>query len=163
MLSHCLGPLPHCIRQSRHLGRKLLSARLVHSVLDFLLVPFPPDPAPGQPVQMPALWHSQTHTAPVCLKICFSRLCADMDYAVKRHRPSFAAGRTNGAMSSFPKAVSTRSVIAAAWLSDAMLICKVVLTGLFDKIKASGQTTGDKITATRMQVSDGPVEPWSVL
>ncbi len=71
MLSHCLGPLPHCIRQSRHLGRKLLSAMLMRSVLDFLLVPFPPDPAPGQRVQMPVLWHSRRHTAPVCLKICF--------------------------------------------------------------------------------------------
>ncbi len=58
-------------------------------------------------------------------------------------------------MSSFPKAVSTRSLIAAAWLSDAMLMCKAVLTGLFDKINA----TGDKVNAPRMQVSDGPVDP----
>ena len=82
-----------------------------------------------------------------------------MDYAVKRHRLRSAAGRTNGATSSFPKAVSTRSLIAAAWLSDAMLMCKAVLTGLFDKIQITGQTTGDKMMALRMRVSDGRVEP----
>ena len=60
-----------------------------------------------------------------------------MDHAIKRHQPGFAAGRTSGAMSSFPKAVSTRSLIAAAWLSDAMLMCKPDLTELFDKVQVT--------------------------
>ena len=76
-----------------------------------------------------------------------------MDYAIKRRRSSFAAARTSGAMSSFPKAVSTRSLIAAAWLSDAMFVqggfdwASLLHAALFDSIQVTDHSGQDQGTA----------------